>query len=135
MELVIDTNCLISALIFPGKSRELICSLKLSLFAPEEIINETLVHKEEIVSKSKISEEEFNLLINILFSRITIIPLITFESLKQKAKSLVTHSEDTPFMALALSKKLPIWFDDKALKQQSVIKIFTTEEIIKELGL
>ncbi len=73
MELVIDTNCLISALILPGKSRELITSFKLSLFAPEEIIKETFAHKKEILDKSKISEEDFDLLFNILFSRIEII--------------------------------------------------------------
>lgn len=130
-----DTNCLISALIVSGKSREIICFLGLSLFAPEEIINETLTHKEEILSKSGISGEEFDLLINILFSRIVIVPSEILEPLKEKAKSLVTHLEDSPFMALALLKNIPIWSDDKALKQQPVIKVFSTEELIKELGL
>lgn len=130
MNLVIDSNCLISALIFSGKSRELITSLKLSLCSPEEIINETLAHKNEIISKAKISEEDFNLLLNILLSRIKIISLDSLKHLEEKAKCLVTHPEDIPFMALALSKKIPIWSDDKALKQQSEIKVISTTELI-----
>ena len=135
MDLVIDTNCLISALIFPGKSRELICSLKLSLFAPEEITNETFAHKEEIISKAGISEDDFNILLNILMSQIKVISDLEIKSFKEKSKSLVTHIEDTPFMALSLSKNAPLWSDDKALKQQSSVKVFTTQELIKELGL
>jgi len=130
MELVIDTNCLISALIFPGKSRELITFFGLSLCAPEEIINETFVHKEEILSKSGITEENFDLLINILFSKIKITPSSKFEHLKEKVKVLVAHPEDSPFMALALSKNIPLWSDDKKLKEQSEVKVLSTTELI-----
>ncbi len=127
-----DTNCLISALIFPGKSRELICSFGFSLYAPEEIIKETLTHKEEIIKKSGISEDDFTLLINILLSKIKIIPETEFKLFKGNVSSLVKHPEDAPFMALALSKNIPLWSDDKALKQQSVVKVFSTKELIKK---
>lgn len=130
MELVTDTNCLISALIISGRSRELICSPKLSLFAPEEIIEETESHKEEILSKSGISELDFSLLINVFLSNIKIIPEEEFKQFKEKALSLASHPEDSPFIALALAKRIPIWSDDKALKKQSEVKVISTTELI-----
>jgi len=34
-----------------------------------------------------------------------------------------------------LLKSIPIWSDDKALKQQSTVKVFSTSELIKEIHL
>ena len=135
MEVVIDTNCLVSALVISGKSRELICSLKLILYAPEDIISECLEHKKEIIDKSGINELEFAKLIDILLFKIHVVPESEFKQFKEQALKLVTHPEDSPFMALALAKNIPLWSDDKALKQQSKVKVFSTSELIKELGL
>src|SRR3989344_6479866 len=121
MELVIDSNCLISALRKSGKSRELICSSKIILYSPEHILYETSKHKEEIISKSKITENDFNILFAILSSNIKIIPESEFRELKEKAMKLVTHPEDAPFMALALQKNISVWSDDKKLKYQSKV--------------
>ncbi len=131
MELVIDSNCLISALIKSGKSRELICSSKLILYSPEHILYETLKHKEEIINKARITKEDFDILFAILTLRIKTIPESEFIKFREKAKSLVTHIEDAPFMALALQKNIPIWSDDKELKYQSVVTIYSTSELIK----
>ena len=130
MELIIDTNCLISALIVNGKSRELICSLQLLLFAPEQIIDETLHHEKEIMDKSGISESDFNLAMNIFLSTIKIVPEEEFRGYREKALLLVTHPEDSPFMALAISKNIPIWSDDKGFKKQAEIKVISTTELI-----
>jgi len=131
MELVIDSNCLISALIKSGKSRELICSSKFIFYSPEHILYETLNHEEEIINKSGITKEDFVILITILTSRIKIISESEFNKFKEKAKDLVTHQEDEPFMALALQKDIPLWSDDKELKHQSTVKVYSTSELIK----
>lgn len=131
MELVIDSNCLISALIKSGKSRELICSSKLILYSPEHILYETLKHKEEIINKSGITSVDFNILVSILTSRIKTIPESEFNNFREKANSLTTHQEDTPFMALALQRNIPIWSDDKELKYQSTVKVYSTSELLK----
>ena len=136
MELIIDANIVISALIsMTGKTRDLIFLNDFSLFAPEYLTEEIEKYKSEIIKKSNLDEESFKLAISLVFSKIRLIPFSEFESLISKAKNICPDPNDIEYFALALSKKLPIWSDDKALKQQSVIKIFTTEEIIKELGL
>jgi len=135
LEIAVDTNALMSALIRPSKSRELICSSKLMLYAPEHIISESLEHKQEIISKSGINKYEFSILITFLLSRINIVPEDEFRKFIRLALKLVSHPEDAPFIALSLSKNIPLWSDDKALKEQSSVKVFTTSELIKELEL
>lgn len=135
MELVIDSNCLLSALIRPAKSRELICSQKIHLFAPEHILVETANHKADVVEKSGITDAEFDQLMGILMSNINIIPQDEYKHNEGQAKKLVTHEEDIPFMALALAKKLPLWTDDKDLKKQTIVKVYSTTELLKELEL
>ena len=133
MDLVVDTNCFISALIRSGKSRELICSLGLSLCAPEELLEEVCAHKAEIIRKSGITKADFDILVSILLSNIEIVPEEEFGDLKEVAKSLVKHPEDSPFMALAISKNIPIWSDDKALKEQPNVRVLSTTELINLL--
>jgi len=55
-----------------------------------------------------------------------------------KAKEIIGNidKKDTPFIAVALSfKNNGIWFNDKHLKGQSEVKIFSTRELIIELGI
>ncbi len=135
MELVIDTNCLFSALISKGKSRELICSFKHKLYAPENIITEILNHEKEIIKKAGISKQEFELSMSILSSNIEIVPIEEFASFIDKAKELVAHEEDSSFIALAMHKQLPVWSDDARLKEQEEVKVYSTTELIKKLNL
>ncbi len=131
MKLVVDTNCLISALIKDGKTRELICSSQIKLYAPEHIISETINHKLEILKKSNLDENDFGLLINILLSQITIISKPEFEPCKEEALKLVTHPEDSPFIALAIHLQIPLWSNDEDLKLQNRVKIYSTKELLE----
>lgn len=46
------------------------------------------------------------------------------------------HKEDIPFIAVALSiKNDGIWSNDKHFKEQSEIKIYTTNDLILKLKL
>jgi predicted nucleic acid-binding protein len=133
LEVVIDSNCLISALIKKQKSRELICSFGLRLVAPEELIFETVNHKREIIKKAGISGDDFDSLINVLLSNIHVVPDTEFKKFRFRAKKLVSHQEDAPFIALALSKRISLWSDDKALKKQSIVKVYSTKDLIQLL--
>ena len=66
---------------------------------------------------------------------INIVPEDEFKKLIRLALRLVSYPEDAPFIALSLSKSIPLLSEDKALKKQSSFKVFTTSELIKELGL
>ena len=53
---------------------------------------------------------------------------------ENRAKSLISHETDIPFLALALELDIPLWSNDPHFKQQSLVKVFTTEELIKVLS-
>lgn len=131
MELVVDTNILISALIKSGKCRELIIISDFDFYAPENLITETLNHKEGIKSRSSLDETSFNQIIGLLSSRINIIPEKEFRKFNREASKLVKHPEDTPFIALSLSRNIPLWSDDKGLKEQNKVKVYSTTELLR----
>ncbi len=133
MEIVVDSSILISSLIKSVRIRELICSQKLILHAPEHLIVECLRHKADIIKMAGIEAYEFDRLIAVLLGRINIVPEEEFKQLIKEALKLVTHPEDAPFIAVSLDRNIPLWSDDKALKQQSVVKVFSTEELLNLL--
>ena len=65
MRLVVDTNVLISALVARSKTFEIIILGDLELFAPEYALGEVERHKEELGARMGVSQEEFNVALNI----------------------------------------------------------------------
>src|SRR3989344_5404883 len=133
MELVVDTNILISAIIKSKKSRSLLCSSSLLLYAPEDLIAEMFTHEEKICALSGITPNDLMQLAAFFLGKITLVPEELFKESEQEAISLVTHPEDIPFAALALHKKIGLWTDDKALRKQSMTKlvIWSTDSLLK----
>jgi len=43
--------------------------------------------------------------------------------------------KDVQYLALAEKYGIPIWSNDKRLKNQSVVKVFSTEEIIRFIDI
>jgi len=87
MELVIDSNIVFSAIISSkGKTRHLLFSDKIGLFAPEFLFDEFEKHRQEILAKSKLSAQDFELAFSIISSRIRFIPFADFKQFIQKAK-------------------------------------------------
>jgi len=39
--------------------------------------------------------------------------------------------KDAQYLALAMKYGIPIWSNDKRLKRQSIVKVFSTEELIR----
>ncbi len=63
MKLVLDSNVLFSALIKKSTTRSIILSDVFDLYAPEYIFSEIAKHKELILNKSKMNEENFDALL------------------------------------------------------------------------
>ncbi|MBI2671997.1 PIN domain-containing protein [Candidatus Woesearchaeota archaeon] len=136
MDLIIDANVVISALIsMNGKTRDLIFLEEFSLFSTEYLLEEVEKYKTEIIKKSNLDEESFKLATSLILSKIKLIPFLEFKSLISKAKDICPDPDDMEYFALALSKKIPIWSNDKRLKQQTAVKVFTTSELINEFEL
>ena len=51
------------------------------------------------------------------------------------AKTITPDPDDIDFFALALKLDCPIWSNDKLLKKQARIKVFSTADLIQRLEL
>ncbi|MEK6936099.1 MAG: PIN domain-containing protein [Nanoarchaeota archaeon] len=134
MKLVIDTNTLISALVKSGETRNFIINRNtdFELISPAYILSEINKYKDEICRKAVMNEEQFYLLLDILFSYIKIInPNFYSEHLKY-ADELIgpIDIKDVPFLACALAFNCPIWSNDNHFQKQKIVKIFKNKDIL-----
>jgi len=134
MELIIDANILLSALISTnGKTYDLIFNDRLKLFAPDFLLDELEKHKNEILFKSELSESEFELFLSLISSRIEFFSYSEFKRFISISKKISPDPNDTEYFALALRLNCGIWSNDKKLKEQDQVKVYSTSELIKSV--
>ena len=132
MKFVVDANVLF-ALSKPGSASNCILSKhKLKLVAPDFALLELYKYKEILVNKSGI--DDFDKIIESLKSKVVFVDNSEYKDLLKKAVSLLPDPDDAAYLALALRLFLPVWSNDKHLKQRSLIKVFTTAELIEFLS-
>jgi predicted nucleic acid-binding protein len=117
---VIDTNLFFAALRTPNNFvRDTLDRSDLRFIAPNFLVVELFKYKDELVTKSKVTEDEVYELLSLLLHRITFI--------NESAVSLgnIIHAyrlctgvdeKDTPFVALALEYNAQLWTRDRELK-------------------
>ncbi len=129
--MVVDANIICSALV-AGRLTDLFLSPKIELVAPELIFEELKKHKEELKEKSKLSDQDFEILLTLLEKRVKVIPLEEFSYLFNKAEEILgEHVKDAPYVALALHLKCSFWTYEKKLLKNKEITCLTTEELAK----
>ena len=69
---------------------------------------------------------------NVLFI-VEFIPLEEYSSFMKEALA-IPDPDDIDFTALALKLDCPLWSNDKELKQQTVVKVFSTSDLISFLS-
>ena len=132
MDVVIDSNVLFRTLISRGEILKLVFNNKLKIFAPQKLKEEFIKHKEEVLSKSKLSKEKFDNFSLLILKRINSVPLGEYESFIPKAKQLLDkHTKDEEFVALGLSKNIKLWtYEDRLLNLKVGI---STKEVSEKL--
>ncbi len=134
MDLVIDANILFAVLIKKSKSEDLFFHEDLHIFAPEFIFEEFEKYKELILDKTERTKEEFADFITILKKRIKIISNGETKKYLNEAGKISPDNKDVDYFALALRLNCVIWSNDKKLKEQNKIKIYSTEELVKKFS-
>jgi len=89
-------------------------------------------HKTELLTKSKMKEKDFEELLRLLLQKVIIIPNEVLLHYRDEAYKIIKDidPDDVTFIACALAfSDSVIWSDDKRLKQQSKIRIITTNEM------
>jgi|SRR3989338_2342726 len=133
MELVVDANTVFSALIKISLTSDLIVDNSLMLNSVEFLFVEFEKYREMIKEKTERSDEEFDQFMEILQKKIKLAPYEEIEPFIEEAKSICPDPKDVQYFALALKLKCGIWSNDKKLKQQDRVKVYSTGDILSEL--
>ncbi len=131
MNIVIDTNIFISALIAEGITREILLDFNCNFLLPEFAFEEIEEHKLEIRKKSNLSEKDFNILFLRLLKYVRVTPADIISAYREEARKIIgkIDKDDVQFIATALAFNCPIWSNDKHFQKQNKIKVFTTKEM------
>lgn len=130
MKLVVDTNRIIASLIKNSLSRRIINHPFLEFITPDYTLQELSKYEAMIRKKTKLTHEEFDLLLSLIFEKITIIPKEDYEDFLDVAKTLIDDIDDVPFIALSLAIKIDgIWTDDAHFQTQKQFIVFRTKEL------
>ena len=135
MLFVVDANELFSALISRGKTLELFFHPEMECVAPDFMTAEFNKHKKEIVQKSGLEEEDINNFFFLLKEKIRFFRTSEFDEFLQKAEKICPDKDDVDYFTLSLKLNCPVWSEDKKLKEQNEIEVYSTEDLIKKFNL
>ena len=133
MELVVDANILFAALIKVSATSGLIVDNSLNLSSVEFIFSEFEKYKYLIKEKTGRTDGEFERFMEIIQKKIKLIPYEEFEPFMKEAEKISPDPKDTEYLALALKLNCAFWSNDKKLKTQDKVKVYSTEDLKKEL--
>lgn len=105
MDLVVDTNIVVSAILKSGITRNMIFNQRITLYSPEHLLIELKKHEKEFMEKSGLNKEQLTTATSMVISNIEIIPFEDYSSNKAEAKRITPDPDDWPFLALALKKQ------------------------------
>ena len=126
MNIILDSNVVFSALIRDSTTRKIIFEYDGLLFFPKYIFDEFQKHEKEIIEKSRLSNDEFKILFEVLLSKTYIVPYEIIKKNRKFALELVKEIDilDAPIIACALAyENSIIWSDDKKLKNIEKIQV------------
>jgi predicted nucleic acid-binding protein len=132
MDLVVDANILFAALIKENITSELLLKREFHLFAPDFIFIEFEKYRDYLKNKSERTDEDFDHLLEIFKRNTELIQKEEIQQYIEKAKSITPDIGDVPYIAIAQKLQIPIWSNDKDLKEkQSEIVIYSTADLMK----
>jgi len=131
MRLVLDNNSLFSIMNPKSVSTYLFASIRAKFLAPEFIKSELNKYKGICLFKSGLSEHEFEIRQREVEEGIKFFKSSKYHEFLEKSLTAIPDPDDADFLALALLTNSTIWSNDPHLKQQSLVKVFTTKELVK----
>jgi len=91
MKIVVDTNRIIAALIKNGTTRDILLDYMFDFVTSDYIISEVNKHKDELKAMTKLTDDGFEIVLNMILERVKITPLVEYNSFIEESKAkLVT---------------------------------------------
>ena len=137
MRLVVDVNVVFSALVNKGESSKVFEVNKqmrrLEFIAPEFLLTELQQNIDKLQKMTRLTKEEITASFLFITEQITFIPSSIF--LDKLPEAMQLNFDDSPYLALALTYKCPIFSGDKGLKKQTKVEILSPREVLDMLGI
>ncbi len=130
MQLVVDANILFSALLKDSVTAKLIFEPNLQLYMPEFILAEFEKYEQMILTRMSRTREQFVAIMHMLRDVIIVVPHDEYGEYLAEATKISPDKNDVMYFALALKLNCAIWSNDKLLKNQHVVDIVSTAELI-----
>ncbi len=131
MKIVVDSNRIIASLLKDSTTREILYNDEFEFFAPEFVMEEIAKYRTEFINKGKITEDEFEALLPLLFERVALIPQGEYAKQLKKLEKAISDPKDIPYIACCLSTKSDgIWTHDPHFLEQNEIKVFTNKDLL-----
>jgi len=133
MELVVDANVLVSALLKQGTTRELMLNTDLILYSSDFIVEEFFEHLDKLARKAQLPKTVFQDQAEelIVESGLRIIPKNDVREFVKKAEQISPDPDDVLYFATAIRLNCGIWSNDKELKKQKHVKIYSTSDLLQ----
>lgn len=133
MKLVVDTNVLLSALIADSVTRTLLGAIEDPLVAPHRLKRELNLHRDLVREKSGLADPDIEALTLRLFNHIEFIPDSRLEAHRARAAAELgdIDPDDVIFLATALAVEGGIWSDDRHFREQDLVPVVTTKDVIR----
>ncbi len=125
--IVVDSTPLISALL-GGFSREILFDHHFEFITTEYTLQEVIKYIPYISKKAEIDEPELKSLLGILPVKAYSRP--EYQESLVPAKLLIRDQNDVDILALALSRKIPLWSEDKDFEGIKEIKLIKTKDFV-----
>ena len=86
----------------------------------------------ELKQKTKLNEEEFELLLSLILEYVTLIPFSDYKNSMAECKNDISDPDDIPHLAAALAcQAVGIWAHDPHFKEQNKVKVFTNIDMLR----
>lgn len=135
MKVVVDANVIFAAIIGRKFTLNLICSKDFEFYAPEFIFIELEAYRDILKEKGKIDDLKFDAIVAELCRNIKLVSYLEFCHFLSNAREICPDKDDIMYFALAMELNCPLWSNDRKLKQQNMVKIYSTDEMAAILSL
>ncbi len=88
------------------------------------------------MKKAKISEPDFEILMNILLERVTLVPFEDFRQEYDYAMQIMepVDENDSPFLAVGMALGINgIWTEDRHFLRQNLLKVYSTGDLVERI--
>ena len=135
MRLIIDANEVFSLFNKKSKVRELSLLPTVFLYSPKFALKEMTEHKKEITYRFGLSNLQFETIFDFLSVIVKFVDAEDYADVINEAKTISPDSDDVDYFALALKLECPIWSEDKKLKNQNKVIVYSTKDLLGFLNI